>query len=61
LSYASGIQDGGLRYGPYHAKTLNLSVKTVNAYRDHIKEKLRIDGAGPLRKFAVKWVQSRDS
>ena len=42
------------------AKTLNLSVKTVNAYRDHIKEKLRIDGAGDLRRFAVKWVQSRD-
>jgi len=41
------------------AKTLNLSVKTVNAYRDHIKEKLRIDGAGDLRRFAVKWVQSR--
>ncbi len=43
------------------AKMLNLSVKTVNAYRDHIKEKLRIDGAGELRRFAVKWVQSRDS
>jgi len=41
------------------ARTLNLSVKTVNAYRDHIKEKLRIDGAGDLRRFAVKWVQSR--
>ncbi len=42
------------------AKMLNLSVKTVNAYRDHIKEKLHIDGAGDLRRFAVKWVQSRD-
>jgi DNA-binding NarL/FixJ family response regulator len=42
------------------AKELNLSVKTVNAYRDHIKEKLRIGGAGDLRRFAVKWVQSRD-
>ena len=42
------------------AKSMNLSVKTVNAYRDHIKEKLRIDGAGDLRRFAVKWVQSRD-
>ena len=42
------------------ARTLNLSVKTVNAYRDHIKEKLHIDGAGDLRRFAVKWVQSRD-
>jgi DNA-binding NarL/FixJ family response regulator len=43
------------------AKVLTLSVKTVNAYRDHIKEKLRIDGAGDLRRFAVKWVQSRDT
>ena len=42
------------------ARTLNLSVKTVNAYREHIKDKLRIDGAGDLRRFAVKWVQSRD-
>ncbi|MGA2614731.1 MAG: response regulator transcription factor [Spirochaetia bacterium] len=43
------------------AKMLNLSVKTVNAYRDHIKEKLQVDGAGDLRRFAVKWVQSRDT
>ena len=42
------------------AKALNLSVKTVNAYRDHIKTKLQLDGAGELRRFAVKWVQSRD-
>ena len=42
------------------AKMLNLSVKTVNAYRDHIKDKLHIEGAGDLRRFAVKWVQSRD-
>ncbi len=42
------------------AAMLHLSVKTVNAYRDHIKEKLRINGAGELRRFAVKWVQSRD-
>jgi DNA-binding NarL/FixJ family response regulator len=42
------------------ARVLNLSVKTVNAYREHIKEKLRIRDAGGLRKYAVKWVQSRD-
>ena len=41
------------------AKVLSLSVKTVNAYRDHIKDKLHIEGAGELRKFAVKWVQSQ--
>jgi DNA-binding NarL/FixJ family response regulator len=42
------------------ARVLNLSVKTVNAYRDHIKDKLRINGAGDLRRYAVKWVQSQD-
>jgi DNA-binding NarL/FixJ family response regulator len=42
------------------ARALNLSVKTVNAYRDHIKDKLHLEGAGELRRFAVKWVQSRD-
>jgi len=42
------------------ARALNLSVKTVNAYREHIKDKLHLDGAGELRRFAVKWVQSRD-
>lgn len=51
----------GQGYGAAEAaKVLNLSVKTVNAYRDHIKEKLCIQGAGDLRRFAVKWVQSRD-
>ncbi len=42
------------------AGVLNLSVKTVNTYRDHIKEKLRIEGAGELRRFAFSWVRSRD-
>ncbi len=42
------------------ARVLNLSVKTVNTYRDHIKEKMCIGSAGELRRFAVKWVRSRD-
>lgn len=41
------------------ARVLSLSVKTVNAYRDHLKEKLGIDSAGELRRFAVNWVKSR--
>lgn len=40
------------------AENLNLSYKTINAYRDNICKKLSVDGAGPLRKFAIKWVQS---
>ncbi len=43
------------------ARVLTLSVKTVNAYRDHLKEKLGIESAGELRRFAVNWVKSRDS
>lgn len=38
------------------AETLSLSVKTVNAYRDHIKEKLNLATAADLRKYAVEWL-----
>ncbi len=37
------------------AEKLGLSVKTVNAYRDHIKDKLGMPSASDLRKFAVEW------
>jgi DNA-binding NarL/FixJ family response regulator len=37
------------------AERLGLSVKTVNAYRDHIKDKLGLPSAADLRKFAVEW------
>lgn len=37
------------------AEHLNISVKTVNAYRDHIKDKLCLPCAADLRKFAVEW------
>jgi DNA-binding NarL/FixJ family response regulator len=37
------------------AERLGLSVKTVNAYRDHIKDKLSLTSASDLRKFAVEW------
>jgi len=37
------------------AGRLGLSVKTVNAYRDHIKDKLDLPSASDLRKFAVEW------
>ena len=41
------------------AEILHLSVKTVNVYRDHLKEKLKIPTASEVRRFAVKWFQSR--
>ena len=37
------------------AARLGLSVKTVNAYRDHIKDKLGLPSAADLRKGAVEW------
>jgi DNA-binding NarL/FixJ family response regulator len=40
------------------ADMLNLSAKTVNTYRDNIKEKLNIPNAGELRRFAIKWEHS---
>jgi DNA-binding NarL/FixJ family response regulator len=35
------------------AARLGLSVKTVNAYQDHLKEKLSLASAAELRKYAI--------
>ena len=40
------------------AGILNLSVKTVNTYHEHIKNKMQLSGAAEIRRFAVKWYQS---
>jgi DNA-binding NarL/FixJ family response regulator len=40
------------------ADKLNLSVKTVESYRSHIKEKLRLSSGAELMKYAVQWTQS---
>jgi len=37
------------------ADRLNLSVKTVHTYRDHLKEKLEMETAQELRRFAIQW------
>ncbi|AEV28100.1 response regulator containing a CheY-like receiver domain and an HTH DNA-binding domain [Sphaerochaeta pleomorpha str. Grapes] len=42
------------------AEGLNLSSKTINVYRDNIRHKLSIKDAGSLRKYAIKWMQSKD-
>lgn len=42
------------------AQNLNLSVKTINAYRDNIRHKLSINDAGSLRRFAIQWVKSNE-
>jgi DNA-binding NarL/FixJ family response regulator len=41
------------------AERLNLSVKTVESYREHIKIKLHLDNAAKLVQAAVEWTQSR--
>jgi len=41
------------------AETLNLSVKTINVYRDNIRHKLNISDAAALRRFAIKWMNSK--
>lgn len=40
------------------AEKLNISGKTVESYRSHIKEKLKLSNAKELMKYAVLWVQN---
>ena len=41
------------------AETLNVSIKTVDAHRDHIKKKLNLRSGTELVRFAVRWVEVR--
>jgi DNA-binding NarL/FixJ family response regulator len=41
------------------AKALHLSPKTVETHRTHIKEKLRLDNARQVARYAVQWVSAR--
>jgi DNA-binding NarL/FixJ family response regulator len=41
------------------AKALNLSPKTVETHRTHIKEKLNLENARQVARFAVQWVAER--
>jgi len=40
------------------AEKLHLSIKTIEAHRDHIKEKLNLQNATELVYHAIQWVQS---
>jgi DNA-binding NarL/FixJ family response regulator len=40
------------------AERLHLSVKTVESYRAHIKDKLKLGDGTDLLKYAIQWVQS---
>ena len=39
------------------AEKLHLSPKTVDAHREHIKTKLKLESATELLTYAVRWVQ----
>jgi DNA-binding NarL/FixJ family response regulator len=43
------------------AKKLHLSVKTIESYREHIKEKLNLENAAQLVQTAIQWMQSQKS
>jgi len=38
---------------------LNLSVKTIETYREHIKDKLSLEDATELVRYAIQWVHAR--
>jgi DNA-binding NarL/FixJ family response regulator len=42
------------------AEELHLSIKTVESYREQIKQKLNLKGASDLIPFAVEWVHSNN-
>lgn len=41
------------------AADLHLSIKTVQTYCEHLKEKLQLKDATSLARFAVQWVESQ--
>jgi DNA-binding NarL/FixJ family response regulator len=42
------------------AERLHLSIKTIETYREHIKEKLNLADASELLQYAIQWTHSRD-
>ncbi|UCC22248.1 MAG: response regulator transcription factor [Planctomycetota bacterium] len=43
------------------AEKLHLSVKTIETYRAHIKDKLNLAGAAELLQYAIQWVNSQNA
>jgi DNA-binding NarL/FixJ family response regulator len=43
------------------AEKLFLSVKTIETYRAHIKEKLNLSDSAELLQYAIQWVSSRET
>jgi DNA-binding NarL/FixJ family response regulator len=42
------------------SERLHLSIKTIETYRAHIKEKLNLADANELLQYAIQWVRSQD-
>jgi len=43
------------------AAKLHVSPKTVDSYREHIKEKLKLDNATELLKHAIEWIRNQSN
>jgi DNA-binding NarL/FixJ family response regulator len=43
------------------AEELHLSVKTVESYREHIKEKMLLGDASELVRYAIQWMEQEKS
>jgi DNA-binding NarL/FixJ family response regulator len=43
------------------AERLNLSVKTIDSYREHLKLKLNLDSGADLVRYAIQWVKAQDT
>lgn len=43
------------------ASQLNLSVKTIDSYREHLKEKLLLANSGDLVRYAIQWMKHEPS
>jgi DNA-binding NarL/FixJ family response regulator len=41
------------------ATRLNLSVKTIDSYREHLKLKLQLNGGPELLRYAIQWIKSQ--
>lgn len=41
------------------ASRLNLSVKTIDSYREHLKLKLQLENGSDLLRYAIQWVKSQ--
>jgi DNA-binding NarL/FixJ family response regulator len=51
----------GKGHEPRHIdERLSVSVKTVNTHRRHLKQKLHLDDATELRRYAIAWHKERD-